>query len=230
LSQPAARIGDMHLCPMQTPAVVPIPHVGGPILPPGAPTVLIGGQPAACVGDMAICVGPPDVIVMGSTGVMISGRPAARMGDMCAHLGAIVGGYPTVLIGEVGGGGGAGGAAAAGVTAAAATMRAAKASGAAFVETNCATKTVLGTLGDHPALRYPAPGKEDPERPSWVEIELVDDAGKPVPHERWRVVGSDGMVREGWTDAQGVARVEGLKPGECTITFPELAPQAWKSA
>ena len=139
MSQPAARVGDMHLCPMQTPAVVPIPHVGGPILPPGVPTVLIGGQPAACVGDMAICVGPPDVIVMGSTGVMFAGRPAARMGDMCAHLGAIVGGYPTVLIGDVGGGGGTGGAGGGGATAAEATMRAAKASAAAIDHSTGAT-------------------------------------------------------------------------------------------
>ena len=64
---PAARVGDMHVCPMVTPAVPPIPHVGGPALPPGAVTVLIGGMPAANVGTMCVCVGPPDVIVMGST-------------------------------------------------------------------------------------------------------------------------------------------------------------------
>jgi len=69
--QPAARVGDMHVCPMQTPGVPPIPHVGGPILPPGSPTVLIGGQPAARMGDMCTCVGPPDVIVMGCMTVMI---------------------------------------------------------------------------------------------------------------------------------------------------------------
>jgi uncharacterized Zn-binding protein involved in type VI secretion len=97
--KPAARITDMHLCPMQTPAVVPIPHVGGPIVTPGAPTVLIGFLPAACVGSMCICVGPPDVIVMGSTMVLIGGRPAARMGDMTAHGGTIVLGCPQVLIG-----------------------------------------------------------------------------------------------------------------------------------
>ncbi len=96
---PAARVGDMHACPMQTPAVPPIPHVGGPILPPGCPTVLIGGQPAACMGDMATCVGPPDAIVKGSATVLIGGRPAARMGDNCAHGGTIVAGFPTVMIG-----------------------------------------------------------------------------------------------------------------------------------
>jgi uncharacterized Zn-binding protein involved in type VI secretion len=68
---PAARVGDMHTCPMQTPAVPPVPHVGGPIIPPGSPTVLIGKMPAARVGDMATCVGPPDVIVKGLPTVLI---------------------------------------------------------------------------------------------------------------------------------------------------------------
>ncbi|MBL9135534.1 MAG: PAAR domain-containing protein [Verrucomicrobiales bacterium] len=95
----AARVGDMHVCPMQTPAVVPIPHVGGPIIGPGAPTVLIGGMPAALVGDMATCVGPPDVIAMGSMTVLICSKPAARMGDSTAHGGVIVVGCPTVQIG-----------------------------------------------------------------------------------------------------------------------------------
>jgi uncharacterized Zn-binding protein involved in type VI secretion len=95
---PAARVGDMHVCPMVTPGTPPVPHVGGPILPPGAPTVLIGGQPAAKVGDMCVCVGPPDSIVMGSMKVMIMGQPAARMGDSTAHGGTITLGYPTVMI------------------------------------------------------------------------------------------------------------------------------------
>ena len=68
-------------------------------MPPGEPTVLIGGMPAARVGDMVTCVGPPDTIVMGSTTVMIGGMPAARMGDTTAHGGAIVLGCFTVLIG-----------------------------------------------------------------------------------------------------------------------------------
>jgi uncharacterized Zn-binding protein involved in type VI secretion len=92
---PAARLTDMHTCPMVT---VLVPHVGGPIAAPGAPTVVIGGMPAACVGDMAVCVGPPDAIAMGSMTVIIGGRPAARMGDPTAHGGVIVIGCPTVLI------------------------------------------------------------------------------------------------------------------------------------
>ncbi len=96
---PAARITDLHTCPMQTPALVPIPHVGGPIVGPGAPTVLIGGLPAAVVGDMCICVGPPDVISKGSSTVKIGGKPAARLGDPTAHGGKVMSLCPTVLIG-----------------------------------------------------------------------------------------------------------------------------------
>ena len=99
MGTPAARIGDMHICPMVTPVVPPIPHVGGPVLPPGGITVLIGGMPAARVGDMCLCVGPPDVIALGSFTTLIVGMPAARMGDMTAHGGMIALGMPTVLIG-----------------------------------------------------------------------------------------------------------------------------------
>jgi len=94
---PAARVTDMHTCPMVNPG--PVPHVGGPILPPGVPTVLIGGMPAAVVSTMCTCVGPPDVIAKGSMTVMIGGLPAARIGDTTAHGGVIVTGYPTVMIG-----------------------------------------------------------------------------------------------------------------------------------
>jgi uncharacterized Zn-binding protein involved in type VI secretion len=99
MGQPAARVSDMHVCPMVTPGVPPIPHVGGPILPPGVPTVLIAGLPAATVSSMCVCVGPPDVIALGSFTVLIGGMPAARMGDVTAHGGTIVLGAPTVLIG-----------------------------------------------------------------------------------------------------------------------------------
>jgi uncharacterized Zn-binding protein involved in type VI secretion len=95
---PAARLTDMHTCPMVT---VLVPHVGGPILPPCCPTVLIGALPAARVGDMLTCVGPPDVIAKGSMTVIIGGQPAARLTDLTAHGGVIVGpGCPMVMIGD----------------------------------------------------------------------------------------------------------------------------------
>jgi len=95
----AARLTDMHVCPMVTPGLPPIPHVGGPIVGPGQPNVLIGGLPAARLGDSCVCVGPPDSIIKGSATVLIGGMPAARMGDPTAHGGSIVLGSPTVLIG-----------------------------------------------------------------------------------------------------------------------------------
>lgn len=95
---PAARVTDLHTCPMVTP--IGSPHVGGPVIGPGVATVLIGGMPAAVVGDMCTCAGPPDTIVKGSSTVMIGGMPAARMGDQTAHGGVIVLGAPDVQIGD----------------------------------------------------------------------------------------------------------------------------------
>ncbi|MBL4866617.1 MAG: PAAR domain-containing protein [Pseudomonadales bacterium] len=96
MGKPAARITDMHVCPMFTALV---PHVGGPIVAPSCPTVMVGKMPAAGMGSVAICVGPPDSIILGSATVLIGKKPAARMGDSSAHGGAIVGCCPTVLIG-----------------------------------------------------------------------------------------------------------------------------------
>lgn len=93
---PAARLTDMHTCPMVSPG--PVPHVGGPIVSP-AGNVIIGGMPAAAVGCACVCAGPPDSIVKGSATVLICGMPAARMGDSTAHGGVIVAGCPTVMIG-----------------------------------------------------------------------------------------------------------------------------------
>lgn len=92
----AARITDMHTCPLSN---GPVPHVGGPVTGPGVATVLVGNMPAAVVGDMLVCVGSPDIIVKGSATVLIGGKPAARQGDMTAHGGVIVAGLPTVQIG-----------------------------------------------------------------------------------------------------------------------------------
>ena len=96
MGQPAARLGDMHVCPLWDGHT---PHVGGPVIAPGCPTVFIGGSPAGRVGDLALCNGPTDVITQGSPTVYIGGSPAARIGDMSAHGGVIVAGYPSVLIG-----------------------------------------------------------------------------------------------------------------------------------
>lgn len=95
MGQPAARITDMHVCP----AVTPPPHVGGPIVGPGVPTVLIGKLPASVIGDMCVCIGPPDTVVAGSGTVLVGGKPLARLGDSCAHGGKIVVGEFTVLVG-----------------------------------------------------------------------------------------------------------------------------------
>jgi uncharacterized Zn-binding protein involved in type VI secretion len=93
----AARILDPHVCPMVTGLV---PHVGGPVIGPGAVTVLVANLPACVVGDQITCVGPPDVAVKGSATVLAAGRPMVRAAmDPTAHGGMIVMGCPTVLIG-----------------------------------------------------------------------------------------------------------------------------------
>ena len=220
----------MHLCPMQTPAVVPIPHVGGPVVGPGAPTVLIAGLPAAVVGDMCICVGPPDVIAMGSFTVLSNGKPTARMGDMTVHGGAIIAGCPTVMIGDSGGGAGGG---------AAATMLAARVSGAAFTAMNCPadgaaaaaakSSAFLGTLGASTAgAAGSAPASSTDTQKNWVEIELVDQENKPVANERYRVTVPGRDPIEGFLSAEGLARVDGIDPGSCTIEFPDLDGRTWK--
>lgn len=119
----AARIGDMHACPKIAPG--PVPHVGGPIMT-GEASVLICGSPAARVSDKAVCAAEsPDTINQGEASVLIGGQQAARIGDGTAHGGRIVTGAPTVLIGS---------------NAQSSCLRAARASGAAFV------KPLKGTL------------------------------------------------------------------------------------
>jgi uncharacterized Zn-binding protein involved in type VI secretion len=122
---PAARISDMHTCPMVTPGVPPIPHVGGPIIT-GSPNTITGNMPQARVTDQLTCVGPPDVIVKGSPTVFVNNLMAARISDLTVHGGVIVTGFPTVIIGEVGMGGAGGGLGK--------CMSAAKKAGAAFLK------------------------------------------------------------------------------------------------
>lgn len=134
--KPAARLTDLHACPMVTGIV---PHVGGPILPPCHTTTFIAGLPAARVTDKALCVGPPDVIVSGAPTTTIGGLPAARMGDQTAHGGVITLGCFTVLIGDSSAGGGGGGSSGSGASLQAMTMKAAKKSGKPFCE-ECARR------------------------------------------------------------------------------------------
>jgi len=93
----AARVTDNHTCPLTNPNASP--HTGGPVMPPGIPTVLIGGKPAATVGSMCVCAGPPDSIIKGSASVFINNKPAARQGDKTAHGGSITAGCTSVIIG-----------------------------------------------------------------------------------------------------------------------------------
>ncbi len=232
MGKPAARVGDMHVCPMVTPGVPPIPHVGGPILPPGVPTVLIGGMPAAVSGGMATCVGPPDSIVLGSMGVMIGGMPAARMGDTCAHGGTIVMGLPTVRIGEMMPGAPPVAFAAPGLpgtpgmgtskgasedeSAQVKAMKTAASRGAPFCEMcSQAQKAEAASSGS---------GKQS--KKSFLEIDLKDDEGKPVAGEQYRIELPDGTIKEGVTGIDGKARVEGVDPGTAKVTFPRLGGKA----
>jgi len=211
--KPAARISDMHVCPMVTPGLPPIPHVGGPVAM-GCPTVIIGGMPAARVGDITTCVGPPDPIAMGSPTVIIGGMPAARVGDMTTHGGTIVVGCPTVLIGDAGGGGGGGGAGAgagvAGVPAAAPPPQvvAAYASG---------TPAQVASV---PASQVgPLQPKQEKKEKTWIGIILKDFDGSPIPDQDFQITLDGGQVLSGRTDAKGYARFENVNPDQGEVAF-----------
>jgi uncharacterized Zn-binding protein involved in type VI secretion len=210
--QPAARIGDMHVCPMPNPGLPPPPHVGGPITL-GAPTVLIGGMPAARMGDMLVCAGPPDTVM---------------------------GGCPTVLIGEAGsgGGGGAGGAGGSGDEgqgkggqskqgkgALARALRAAKVAATTFrfeTDTSSAASAFgmkMSTCGGEPS--------EGPAAGHWVEFQFVDKAGLPVGGAHFEFEGSDGAKERGVVQSAGLVRHEGIPSGNCTVRLFSLSDAAW---
>jgi len=203
MGKPAARLTDMHVCPMVTGVV---PHVGGPVLGPGCPTVLIGGMPAAVMGDMCTCTGPPDTIILGSSGVMIGGKPAARMGDMTSHGGNIVLGCFTVLIGESGGGGGGGGAAAA---------------------------PDLGKLGAKSAAalsnkqsleKAAQEGNDNAEKSNQedfnAQFSLVDEAENGIADVDYEIETNDGERHTGKTDSSGkTANLSGYTVADCRVSF-----------
>lgn len=198
---PAARIGDMHICPMVTGVV---PHVGGPIAGPGVPTVLIGKMPAAVLGDMAICTGPPDVILKGSSTVLIQGKPAARMGDMCAHGGSILIGCPTVLIGDAGSGNAAG-------------TQSSRYKGAS-------TQQLVNKLNEE-ALQKAAESGEglspiSKAKDLTAQFTLIDDAGQPISGIEYEVETPDGEIHSGQTDSAGKTTVlSGYSATDCRVKF-----------
>jgi len=217
----------MHTCPMVTPGLPPIPHVGGPIVGPGCPTVLIGGMPAAVMGDMCVCVGPPDTIVLGSTGVMIGGKPAARMGDQCAHGGAITVGCPTVLIGEAGGGGVSGGGAtvALGKTGGKAKSKSKLLSDVFDKSGSSMTAAFATKVSRMQALvRGAEEGAETvhkhDENDCKVHFEVLSPSGEPVSDQKYTIKTNDGKTFNGNTDKKGLTqKISGYSEGDCTISF-----------
>lgn len=219
---PAARLGDMHTCPMVTPGVPPVPHVGGPILPPCAPTVLIGNMPAARVTDMATCVGPPDVIAMGSPTVFICNLMAARIGDPTVHGGVIVMGCPTVIIGEVGMG-------APVVVAPSAPGLGGSSNGSSEdPETEPAPANgASAASGPSPlpgaaSADSPPPPPLTPPEKTWIGLDLRDFDDNPVPNQKFRFVLEKGQVLSGVTDAQGRARIEGVDPDSGRVFITDV--------
>lgn len=205
MGKPAARLTDMHVCPMVTGIV---PHVGGPVTGPGVPTVLIGGMPAAVMGDMCVCTGPPDTIILGSSGVLIGGKPAARMGDMTSHGGSIVLGCFTVLIGETspGGGGGAG-------------MAPPK------VDLSKVGAKAAAAQANKQALTEAAEqGKDTAERTDKndfnAQFTLVDEAENGISNVDYTIETNDGERHTGKTDSSGkTSNLSGYTTADCRVSF-----------
>jgi len=194
----AARVGDMHLCPQVTPGTPPVPHLGGAIQGPGCATVRIGGRPAARMGDMATCTGPPDPISAGCTTVLFGGRAAARVGDATSHGGAITSGCSTVVIGGNTAGGGA-------VSAAMAV--AGGAGGAASVEP---------VPDEHTG---PVESEASPPEPTWIGIILRDPQDVPLADQPFEVTLEGGQVLGGTTDEEGHCRFDDLEPDQGEVAF-----------
>ncbi len=209
----AARVSDMHTCPMQTPGTPPIPHVGGPILPPCSVNVITCMMPQARVGDMALCVGPPDTIAKGSATVMVNNMPAARVGDMTAHGGSIVVGAPTVIIGDAGGGGGGGGAAMAQSGIYQSPVAQAKALIEAAVEGKhfCARCAAAAAAGGA-APEAEAPGANILSRLYQRGRAMIGSPGGKLASAAYEVNPEDGNVNCGYIIDAVYARVSGADP------------------
>lgn len=237
MGKPAARLTDMHVCPMVTPGLPPIPHVGGPIVGPGCPTVLIGGMPAAVMGDMCTCVGPPDTIILGSVGVLIGGKPAARMGDSCAHGGTIVLGCPTVLIGEISPVPNPPSPPDVSVPDAPKVEAPPQASAKDAMNAVIAEPAVQAAINETAAFatkisRVDAliKGAEDGEETvhkhneedCTVQYKITGTGDQPLKDVQYEIKTSDGKVFSGKTDSNGMTqKISGYTEGMCKITFPD---------
>ena len=205
MGKPAARLTDMHVCPMVTGVV---PHVGGPVIGPGCPTVLIGGMPAAVMGDMCTCTGPPDTIILGSTGVLIGGKPAARMGDMTSHGGSIILGCFTVLIGETGAGGGGGG----GVAAPKIDISKVSAKTAAAIANKEALEQAANEDNDN--------AERTDQNDFNAQFTLVDEAENGIADVNYEIETNDGERHTGKTDSSGkTAQLSGYTTADCRVCF-----------
>jgi uncharacterized Zn-binding protein involved in type VI secretion len=187
MSLPAARVTDMHVCPMFN---GPQPHVGGVIVTGNSPTVLIGGMPAAILGDSCACAGSMATIIKGSATVFIGGKPAARMGDMTSHGGTIMMGCPTVLIGDSAGGVGSGG------------------GGAATSHSKVSTAQQTVNNSNAACLQKSAQqGDEDCEKITKedcsAQYTIRNERGEGIAHIPYTIEMSDGQIFEGKTDGSG---------------------------
>lgn len=202
-----------------------VPHVGGPILPPCCPTVLIGFRPAARVCDMATCVGPPDLIVTGSCTVLIGGMPAARMLDQTAHGGVVMAPCcPTVLIGDVGSGS-AGGAPGAPLMALAVSQASPPPAGplqpdAASAESSPQAGGGPGQAGESTTRQNSAAQRE--REKTWIGVQLFDFQDTPIPNESFRIVLRGGQTLSGTTDQNGYARFGGVDPDSGSVHFLDV--------
>lgn len=77
-------------------------------------------------------------------------------------------------------------------------------------------------------FKAPETEEEKKESPSWIEIELLDSLGNPVPGEQYRIETPDGSIAEGALDEKGFVRVDGIKPGSCKVSFPGYDGRSWR--
>ena len=222
----AARVGDPHVCPMLT---VLVPHVGGAIMPPGVPTVMIGGQPAAIVTSMCMCAtGPPSPILLGSFGVFIGGMPAARMGSVHSHGGTVMMGCPTVLIGDIG-------ISIGGLLALLANIlqglldeafEASEAVAAALAGAYC-HPTPGGLAGALAGGGFGPPPKRDVDK-HFFKAHVTFANGNPVAGAAYQLKIPNGKIRKGNSRADGNIVEAGLPGGNCELTLTDLDKDSWK--